>query len=327
MVVLLLNYACSDKDVISKIFDHSFLSENASYIFFLGDTQMYFTSDNNTEYYSDIIEWIKQASEKGYDVAAVLNPGDVTNDNTNTEWQRFSNVMMKADLKVPVIYSPGNHDYLTLEQRSHAWDRSLPFYEQYISYPDSIVLERFGSGIANLLFQIRVQNQPWYVLSLEFGPRIEVLEWAAILLQDFDEYPVILLTHVYLYDDINRYHSNTVSDYQEWAPSAYFPEAGDGQDIWDHLVKDNNQVKIVLCGHNFFSAKVDGINEFGNDVLQLRFDPTNQPNGGDGWMQVLEFKTLSASQEGSIELKGMVYNPIYNIWKTDVDGNFEFIID
>lgn len=324
----LFSAACSEEpfSVSQLSFDHSILSKDATYLVFLGDTQWYFSSDRESKYYKAALDWVCEAWEKGFDVAAVLNPGDVTNDNTLQEWRRFDKVMKEAGLSMPVLYSTGNHDYPALEQRSKISERALPFFDYFISYHDSLVVARYGTGIDNVLFRIRIQGEPWLVLSLEFGPRKEVLSWASEILDVYNKQSVVLLTHAYLFDEKDLYNSNSVSGFQNWAPKYTFSDAGDGLDIWENVVRRAPQVKMVLCGHNHFSAVVLSENDFAMEVLQLRFDPSNQPNGGNGWLQLLEISKPEAGADNGSLIRGWVYNPILNQVMDDVAGNFEFII-
>ena len=90
-------------------------------------------------------------------------------------------------------------------------------------------------------------------MSLEFGPRDAVLEWANRVLQANPSANAIILTHAYLYADGTRFDHLTRTD-QAFSPHTYGIEAlpggvNDGEEIWQKPIVNNPNVRIVLCGH------------------------------------------------------------------------------
>src|SRR5690242_12038852 len=77
-------------------------------IVILPDTQYY------SAYYPAIFtsqtQWILN-NRSSRNIAFVIHEGDITNTNTNAEWQNASTSMGMLDGTVPYIVVPGNHDY------------------------------------------------------------------------------------------------------------------------------------------------------------------------------------------------------------------------
>jgi hypothetical protein len=93
------------------------------------------------------------------------------------------------------------------------------------------------------------------VVSLEFGPRDEVLAWADTVLESFADRPAIVFTHAYLNHDGSRY-DHVRRPEQLFNPHDYVmmgqggSSINDGEEIWRKLIVPNRNVKLVLCGHD-----------------------------------------------------------------------------
>ena len=141
------------------------------------------------------------------------------------------------------------------------------------------------------------------VITFEFAPRDEAIEWAKQLTESeaYKEHKVIILTHSWLDTAGNRIAKEgyTLSPCN-WAEA-----------VWQKLVYPSKNICLVLCGHTGAAPKIDG------DVAKTDFKPTssyrvdkaadgrNIPqmmfnsqqgdgdwngNGGDCWLRILEFK-------------------------------------
>ncbi len=86
--------------------------------------------------------------------------------------------------------------------------------------------------------------------------------------------PVILTTHDYLAID---------SDAVTAKDTPY------GDFLWERLIKDNDQIFLVLNGHNHGSARKSRVNDFGNRVHEAVSDYQMAYQGGNGYMRIYEF--------------------------------------
>ena len=79
------------------------------------------------------------------------------------------------------------------------------------------------------------------VVSLEFAPRDEALEWAKKVVDSprYKDHKVILLTHSYL-----AWTGKIIEkENYKMTPANY------GQAIWDKLVYPSKNICMVICGH------------------------------------------------------------------------------
>jgi len=78
---------------------------------------------------------------------------------------------------------------------------------------------------------------------------------------------------------------------------------------------------MVLSGHVSGEYHQISQNEIGLDVIEILADYQSRPNGGDGWMQLLEF----LPELGRIEVQ--TYSPTRDEYETDGDSQFSLSID
>ena len=133
------------------------------------------------------------------------------------------------------------------------------------------------------------------VVSLEFAPRDEAIEWARKLVSEpqYRNHRVILLTHSFIAWDGKRKKSEPYG----------LTDANYQQAIWDKLVYPSPNIRLVICGHechptmNYFETvgfRTDK-NVAGKSVTQMMFNAQTADgqwhgNGGDCWLRILEFR-------------------------------------
>ena len=97
--------------------------------------------------------------------------------------------------------------------------------------------------------------------------------------------------------------------YQEWVVPpyhAYTPAEGvnDGQRLWDNMIKNNPNVRLVICGHAGV-AYLRSIKDDGSVCDQLMRDYTPLPNGG-AWLTM--YRLDHANNQIAINTYGPVAN-------------------
>jgi len=109
------------------------------------------------------------------------------------------------------------------------------------------------------------------VLALEFGPREEVVAWAASVLEKHADTMAMIVTHAYLSPA-----STVLGPGDNHASSNGYglgTDVNDGVDIWKKLVYPNNNVRFVVCGHDGETDDGDGLlvsnHEDGSPVYQI----------------------------------------------------------
>ena len=247
----------------------------------------------DTQYYSEQYpglfhlqtQWVLENRDK-YNIVYVLQNGDVTNNNSKTQWQRASRALARLDGKVPYAISFGKMD--------------------------------------NTCHTFNAAGQDYLILCLEFGPRNEVLQWANRVIEKHSTHKVITMTHAYLYSDSTRYNWQQKGSQQKWNPHSYpFAQSdtttvNDGQQIWDKLVRKHSNCFMTVNGHvcndglGFLTSRAD----HGNDVHQMLVNFQMLAEGGGAWLRILNFqphnKTISVKD----------YSPLYEEFNTSADNQF-----
>ena len=304
------------------------LRDKSELIILIPDIQKYTIIPQNHPVLESIINRIIEMNQLGFKVKAVIQVGDVTDTNTPQEWETAKKIFSKLDkVYIPYVLTTGNHDYGDLGTTNSR----QTYFNDYFDFSDQSSIRKcyLDQYYENSLFEIKIQEQPFQIISLEFGPRNNVLEWANKAL-DKNKLS-LLVTHAYLFKDKELYNWSEKSKSQNISPYNYanaFKDFGqtptnvnDGEDIWQKLIYPSKNIRFVMCGHknnpdyvgNLISENIEKKN-----VLQMLFNTQDFPNGGDGWMQILEFK----NDKETVEVK--TYSSAYNIWNTSPILQYKF---
>jgi hypothetical protein len=291
----------------------------------LPDTQFY------AAFYPEIFEaqtrWILGERALG-NLAFVVHEGDLVDSDNDGQWSVAARSMGLLDGVVPYTISTGNHDY---DYNGNGWtvsrstliDSYFPVwkYAQLPWFKGTFDPAHIENNYA--LIDLPGGGGQWLVVSLEFGPRDEVLAWADQTVKQYPTTPTMIVTHAYLYDDNTRYdhvarpgQNNNPHGY----PLAAAPGAvNDGEEIWQKLVLGNSNIQFVLCGHvldrgvgRLTTARPDG-----TTVNQILANYQVQDYGGGGYLRVMQF--FPASRTVHVR----TYSPYLDAFKTDPDNNFE----
>jgi len=300
------------------------LDENAEFLIILPDIQNYISIYANKFYLEKILNWIITLDRYGFNIKAVLQVGDVTNFNSLNEWSLARDLFSKLDNKIPYIMCTGNHDYGI---NGDCTTRDTYFSEFFNYKTDTLLVSRFEKeNNENTVFEIEIFDQPIQIFSLEFGPRDKVLAWADSIAQADTSAIGILLTHAYLYKNNQRYNFSAFKFTQNISPYAFtfasIEKVNDGEEIWNKLVYPNDMFRFVFCGHKTepdYIGSMVSVNINKHECLQLLFNTQDLPNGGDGWVQILEFH----NDRKSVGVK--TYSPTLNTWKPDTINQNSFI--
>ncbi|HEX3869820.1 MAG TPA: metallophosphoesterase, partial [Pirellulales bacterium] len=234
-------------------------------------------------------------------IAAVFHLGDITNHSTVPEWEVASKAMARLDGTAPYFMICGNHDY---SEGGKCADRTTR-YNDY--FPSARFKERANFGgtydrepdrMENSYQTFEAGGRKFLVLSLEFGPRKDVVRWANEVAAKHGDREAILLTHAYMYYDETRFDWNAKGKQQKWNPHSYpFAEATndditDGEELWNGLVGKQKNFILTLNGHVLDDGLGRTVSKTptGRDVHQVLVNFQMKPNGGDGWLRLLEFK-------------------------------------
>jgi hypothetical protein len=311
----------------------SLTNPDAFSMILLGDPQGYVKYDINQPLLELCTAWIADNIEN-LRIKAVLCTGDLVEQNENIirnlhmvnqtskeMWESVSRAFLRLDNKVPYIISPGNHDYgyLHAENGMTHFPDYFPF-ERNTAWRTCCVAalpNRNGiPSLENAAFEFEDLN--WGKLLLitsEFHPRNEVLEWAKKLAES-DKYKnckVILMTHGYM--------KGQGENAQLIEKDNYDIEPGNsGLNIWGKLIKPAANIRLLICGHTGdgdgtfarnVAYRIDK-NDAGKEVHQMMFNVQTlgggwEGNGGDGWLRILEFMPDGKT------IKIRTYSPLFGI--------------
>ena len=264
----------------------------------LPDTQNY--SENFPKTYLAQTQWIV-SNQQARNIACVLHLGDITNHNTPAEWENAVRAMRVLDGKVPYFLVPGNHDYSAggvCKDRTTLLSKYFPVADFRKSANFGGVYDKEPDRIENSFHLFTANGRKFLVLCLEFGPRKDVVHWANEIVAKHKDRAVILVTHAFVYFDDTRYDWNKRGAKQSWNPHSYGiakgagNEVADGEELWTNLVSKHENFILTINGHVLGDGlgRVTSATPAKRDVHQLLVNFQMRPQGGDGWLRLLEFR-------------------------------------
>jgi 3',5'-cyclic AMP phosphodiesterase CpdA len=271
----------------------------------LPDTQNY--AEKYPDLFTAQTQWIATHKERRR-IAGVFHLGDITNRNTTPEWEnarRSLAVLDEAD--VPCCLIPGNHDY---SEGGRGIDRTTRLNDFFPVAAASGkphwggTYDREPERMENNFHRIEAAGRRFLILGLEFGPRDDVIRWANDVVSGHPDHEAILLTHVYMFHDDTRYDWARQGTKQPWNPRSYgmakLADGGvnDGEELWEKLVGRHRTFILTLNGH----VLGDGLGRMvskdrgGRSIPQVLVNFQMRPQGGDGWLRLLEMRRSGVIQ-------------------------------
>lgn len=301
-----LSYHCSFTARVLAVAMVAILAATASAARFtvvaLPDTQNY--SESYPEIFASQTNWIA-ANVAPLGIVFVTHLGDVVNEGwKDAQWNNARAAMDVLRGVVPHGLCPGNHD---LKSGAGAWEST--------KFVTNFGPERFGSygwygGASPSGFSsyqiVQAGGYDLLFLHLDYAAPYLEIDWATGVLRSHPGTPTIVTTHGYL---------NTTGR----ATSVIGPQSGrnSGEDIWNLLIRRFDQIFAVLCGHITTYHRQVSTNNAGRKVYEMLSDYQSQPNGGNGWLRLLNFDTTA----GSLEIK--TYSPYLDSYGTEDGSQFK----
>ncbi len=219
--------------------------------------------------------------------------------------------------KVPFSVVPGNHDYDAMwpvePPKGADGKPTVPF----MIHPGGLNNFRSAFGEQTDFFK----GKPWYVaanaggadsaqiftaggyrflhIGLQFDAPDASLKWAAKVMKKYRGLPTIISTHDFLATNGDR-RSNPII-----AAAAVDPQDNSPEDMWQELITKNDQIFLVLCGHQHGQSRRMDLNAKGNSVHQILADYQDRGQSvkdaggkpsytGDGWLRLMTFDMAGA---------------------------------
>lgn len=253
------------------------------------DTQ--YTVENFPDTFARQTQWIAD-NKANYNFAFFAHQGDMLRRGySDYQAQNAANALANLDTAgIPYSVAIGNHDY---DNQFDDLDRhvsSANFTKWFgdARYAQQSVLE-YGSSLdqRNHYHVFQAAGQQFLVLSLEWQVPTAAQTWAQGVINNHAQLPVIVITHEYLSGSVGGRTSGTPVD-------AALLGAQNGTSLWNNFVSVNPQIFMVLSGHTGATWNRVVTNAAGLPVIEAAADFEGLANGGDGWLQTIEFTVGSA---------------------------------
>ncbi len=265
----------------------------------VGDTQKvtYFAPDKLHYLY----DWILDNKESKK-IAYVMGLGDITDNNTETEWLRAKAQISRLDNVVPYSLIRGNHDGKT------AFNKHFNTAPYNTSYQGS-----FDHTILNTCRKLTIGTRKYLMLALDYGPSEEVIAWADNIIKNHPDHNVIITTHV----NIGNNGAYLIGG------SSYYGGITDPDVLWDKLIRKHANISMVICGHASSHKVVvnQKAGDNGNIVTEMLVDHQHidLSLNGIGMAVTLHFK--NGSDKVVVETFSTIRNKYYL-----VDNQFEMTV-
>jgi formylglycine-generating enzyme required for sulfatase activity len=279
----------------------------------LPDTQNYTSISSPTDTYTKQTQWCLD-NKAAYNIRFVTHLGDIVNSPTaQSQWQRATDAMNRLNNQLAYGTCPGNHD---------------------LASGDTNYLIRFGpnpthsSSVGRWVNPSTTQNYEWYrgasprgyssyqivtvngkdymFLHLDMDTPDQDLTWAASVLAAHPRTLTMVTTHNYLAETgaDSIYGSGTGQRGRtKSANISIGPDRNSPLEVFNSVIKPFNQVYMVICGHNFAQYNIQATNNAGNPVHEVLCDYQSLPNGGNGFLRIMEFKP------GENKIDSSTYSP------------------
>ena len=280
----------------------------------IGDTQNYMISDERVKNYETILKWIVE-NKDAYNIKMVLHVGDMVDEYDNiNQFNRLSDALkILDDAGIPYGVVTGNH-----EHKDYDTDGTSILFDNYFPTSKFSSKPYWGgnyNGMNNNYYFLNVYGGEYIILMLDWCPSDDEIIWANTTFSNYPDKKGILVTHGYLDDSTSSREGIHGCNHpnENYESTEY---------IWDKLVKHHKNLQVVLCGHEHDSLgdgeafRIDN-NVYGNPVYQMLANYQSYPNGGNGWIRILEF----SAQDNKIHV--MTYSPVLDRFDIDNSGNFD----
>jgi len=307
--------------VVVKEYDPSEPKDKPFKLVLIPDPQNYANNSNYTAIYGKQMIWIANNSDS---IKFVLCQGDMTQLNNDDHWSiaAAAFTIMEAK-KVPFTFTPGNHD---LGSTTNSNNRTSTMLNKYMPYSRYSRQSTFGgvyeaNKMENSWSTFTHGDYKFLILSLEFGVRNKVLDWAATVIDSHPNYNVIINTHAYMGQNNQPLSGRWDNGIANATGVDY---SNDGQEMWDKRFKQHKNIIFIFSGHILGTGighrDTRGVN--GNMVYQFAANyqtgVNGSVNGGNGYLRVVDIDPEKHM------MKIQTYSPTLNQYNTAAGQTFYY---
>lgn len=327
-------------------------------VIFIPDIQNYVKFGRNQAILDLMMSWIDENIDS-LNIKMVMCPGDLVeqndrinrgvsgNQSSQRQWEAAARAFGKLDGKVPYIAATGNHDYTydTNGNKKSHFNEFFPIDKNFLNRKiicQNTLNSEGNESLENSAFEfVTPHGEKYLFMTIEFAPRDTVVSWAKNVaqLKQYEDHRIVLLTHEYLDTKSKRTQGEMkVTCYNPYSVNGditkrkqLLPDANNGENLWEKLIKPCNNIELVLCGHIAGEGFRKDKNSANKTVNQMLFDAQamgggHYGNGGDGWLRILEFYP----DKKTVKVK--TFSPLFAIspstqhlaWKKEAVNEFTF---
>lgn len=289
----------------------TFVSDDNFTVIALPDTQNYSTSYPSI--YSGQTTWIANNID-ALNIQFVTHLGDVVNTySSSSEWANSVAAMDLLNGQVPYLVAVGNHDINGAQTDSHftsnygpnasRWKTGGSYYPWYGGAS--------SSGLSSYA-KLMIGGRPFLFLNMDIDCPTAELNWAQTVIDANRNVLTFLSLHNYLAETGGSGSTGTGTGERGRCQTVYtsVSNGNSPEAVWQKFIKINNEIFLVICGHNFAQYNMVENNDSGNPVQEIMVDYQTLPKGGNGFLRIMTFRP----SEGTIE--NTTYSPYLGRYMT-----------
>ncbi len=250
------------------------------------DTQYYTQNETGQTRFHQQTAWM-DANEVSMNIRGSIGLGDVCNHGWDqTQYNRGVAAMntIKNSTNIPFTQVPGNHDYW------HDKDNDVAHY--FTSNSPEVYVQNFGTSYyagkswyggsspsQTSMYSFFTGGGRTYIsLGLDCDPTQAELNWAQTVINAHPDLPVIVSTHEYM--DVGGRDSGAIVT----LPGRLSPDT-----VWNNFIKTNDQIFMVVSGHNEGHNRQRSFNNYNHEVIEILTDYQGMSNNGNGFLDYYTF--------------------------------------
>ncbi|MYL19657.1 hypothetical protein GLW04_07125 [Halobacillus litoralis] len=236
----------------------------------LPDTQLY--SDEFPDRFHAQTQWLADNFQRE-DIRFAAHLGDVVDKNQKHQWENADKAVARMDeAGVPYGIAMGNHDMggKAAHFKKHFGSGRMKGRPGYGGH---------SRNELNSYYTFSAEGRDFLLLFLNIDLPGEDLAWAQRVLDEHPDTPVIVVTHL-LMDTKGRLSEK---------PYVRKSKGNSPSFIYNEWIAKNSQIFMTVNGHYSGTYRTIRKNEAGLPVHQYTADYQGYPNGGEGFLRIIEF--------------------------------------
>jgi F5/8 type C domain/Concanavalin A-like lectin/glucanases superfamily/Calcineurin-like phosphoesterase len=219
----------------------------------------------------------------GNNIVFMAHLGDLTEDADASSFQEVGKTFSLLDSH-GVAYSvlAGNHDVSGDDSRGSTPYLQTMGPQRFKNSPTFAGSDPSGYNTAHIF---QAADREWLLLAMDWRTSDQGFAWANQFIKDHPALPVILTTH----EIVGPLYGDNVYPYQSGDPENNAGFSAYGQQVWNTLINDNDQVFLTLNGHYWPPGRITQQNAAGNDVHLHITNYQNRYFGGAAMLRLYHF--------------------------------------